>query len=388
MKKYQHEPPIDRRGFLRTLATYAGLGAISSFLQACGLNIGKGTETAFAPPTVVGEATKVEEQMPISNTTQEPTVENLPTSTPSPPPPSVPGRVAFVKTQNRSSGIRQAIQLLGVNPVSDKNVVLKPNFNSWDPTPGSTHIDVLRTLILELDMMGANGISVADRSGMGNTRAVMEKIGIFQLAQELEFDVIVLDELPANQWEIVRFPGSYWMDGFPFPRPLLEADAIVQTCCLKTHQYGGHFTMSLKNSVGLVAKQIPGESFDYMRMLHSSNHQRKLIADINLAYQPALIVMDGVEAFVSGGPALGDKVLSEVVLASTDRIAIDAVGVAILRYFGTTSVVQRGAIFEQEQIARAVELNLGVTHPEQIDIITSDSESQDYADAIRNILYA
>lgn len=387
MKNYQFEPPMDRRGFLQLLTTITGLGAISSFLQACGINFENTTESAFIPPTVVGKSTEIEEQIITSTPGIEPTTENTPAPSPTPLP-AVPGKVAFVKTQDRSSGVQQAIELLGVNPVINKNVIVKPNFNSWDPTPGSTHIDVLRSLILELDKMGANAITIADRSGMGNTRAVMDRIGVFDLAQELECDVIVLDELPANQWEIIRYPESYWTDGFPFPRPLLEADAIVQTCCIKTHQYGGHFTLSLKNSVGMVAKQLPGESFDYMRMLHSSNHMRKLIADINQAYQPSLIVMDGVEAFVSGGPAVGNKVLSEVVLASTDRIAIDAVGVAILRYFGTTPIVQRGPIFNLETISRAVELNLGVTHPEQIDIVTADSASQEYADAIIEILNA
>ena len=46
-------------------------------------------------------------------------------------------------------------------------------------------------------------------------------------------------------------------------------------------------------------------------------------------------------------------------IASTDRIALDAVGVATLRIYGTTGEVENGSIFEQEQIARAVELGLG-----------------------------
>ena len=34
-------------------------------------------------------------------------------------------------------------------------------------------------------------------------------------------------------------------------KPALDADALVMACCLKTHRYGGHFTLSLKNGVGL-----------------------------------------------------------------------------------------------------------------------------------------
>jgi uncharacterized protein (DUF362 family) len=111
-----------------------------------------------------------------------------------------------------------------------------------------------------------------------------------------------------------------------------------------------------------------------------------MIAEINTAYQPDLIVLDGVEAFVDGGPAQGKRVDAQVILASTDRVAIDAIGVAILRYFGTTPAVSKGAIFQQQQIARAVELGLGVDDPEKIELITDDPDSEAYAAQIREIL--
>jgi uncharacterized protein (DUF362 family) len=213
----------------------------------------------------------------------------------------------------------------------------------------------------------------------------MEQKGIMKMAEELAFEAVVLDELEAGDWEPMQPSGSHWKQGFLFARPFLDADAIVQTCCLKTHRYGGHFTMSLKNSVGMVAKTGP-DGYAYMGELHGSPNQRKMIAEINTAYQPALVVMDGVEAFVRGGPARGDKVQPGVVLAGTDRIALDAVGVAILRSFGTTPAVGKGRIFEQEQISRAVELGLGVSRPEDINFLTDDDVSAAYAAQIRDVL--
>jgi uncharacterized protein (DUF362 family) len=221
---------------------------------------------------------------------------------------------------------------------------------------------------------------------MGNTREVMEAKRAFQIAKGFDANVVVLDELGADDWELVQPPDSHWRHGFALPRMVRTAGGVVQTCCLKTHRYGGHFTLSLKNSVGLVAKKVPGNSHDFMRELHSSPHQRLMIAEINAAYRPELIVLDGVEAFVNGGPDTGKLVNAGVVLAATDRIAIDAVGVALLRYFGTTPEVSRGAIFEQEQIARAVQLGLGVTGPGQIELVTGDHGSADYAKKIAAIL--
>ena len=127
-------------------------------------------------------------------------------------------------------------------------------------------------------------------------------------------------------------------------------------------------------------------SYPYMSELHRSPHVRQMIAEINTAYSPDLIVLDGVEAFVDGGPSQGTRVQSGVILAGNDRVAIDAVGVAILRLLGTTPEVSRGLIFEQDQIARAVKLNLGVKSPDQIQLVTDDSESEALAGRVREVL--
>lgn len=295
-------------------------------------------------------------------------------------------QVAFVKTSDRVAGVKKALELLNFSGVKGKNLFLKPNFNSADPAPGSTHPDTLATLVQSLQALGAAGITVGDRSGMGQTRSVMEQVGLFQMAEELGFNTVVFDELTADEWVVQHVGDSHWQQGFALPRPVLEADGIIQTCCLKTHRYGGHFTLSLKNSVGLAAKRLPGETYNYMNELHSSADQRRMIAEINATYRPDLVVLDGVEAFVEGGPAQGKKVQANVILAGTDRIAMDAVGVAILRYFGTTEAVSQGAIFEQEQIARAVELGLGVDSPTQIELVTGDPASAAYAQQIQEIL--
>jgi uncharacterized protein (DUF362 family) len=295
-------------------------------------------------------------------------------------------QVVLVKTQDRVAGIQKALDLYGLAALKGKDLFLKPNFNSADTPPGSTHNDTLRILVQRLQAAGATRITVGDRSGMGDTRRVMQKKEILRMADELGFETLVFDELEADDWERTELSDGHWKKGFAMPRPVLQADGIVQTCCLKTHRFGGHFTLSLKNSVGFAAKQVPGESYNYMDELHRSRHQRRMIAEVNAAYAPDLIVLDGIEAFVNGGPAKGKRVDAEVILVGTDRVAVDAVGVAILRHFGTTAAVSRGPIFEQEQIARAVELGLGVSGPEGIELVTDDPDSRTYADQIQEIL--
>jgi uncharacterized protein (DUF362 family) len=297
-------------------------------------------------------------------------------------------KISLVRMDNRMEGTRRAVKLLKINPVKGKAVVLKPNFNTDDPAPGSTHNDTLRSLILTLKDMGAKQITLAERSGPGDTtHNIMDRKGIFIMAKELGFDVLDLQAMPKDGWVLVKPSDSHWKDGFLFPKIYREAESIVTTGCLKTHQFGGHFTLSLKLAVGMVPPGLRDPSgYPYMTELHSSQFQRQLIAEINTAYSPDLVVLDGVDAFVEGGPAVGRRVKADVMLAGTDRVAIDAVGVAILRHLGTTPDVSRGKIFDQDQIKRAAELGLGVKSTREIEIVTGDKESKEYAAEIRKIL--
>jgi uncharacterized protein (DUF362 family) len=298
-------------------------------------------------------------------------------------------RISLVSTGDRANGVIKAIDLLKINPVRGKEVVLKPNFNTADPAPGSTHADTLRSLIIKLKEMGAKKITLAERSGPGpTTRENMEKKGVFNMAKELGFDIVDLQAMARDGWILVKPKDSHWKDGFLFPKIYKEAECVVQTCCLKTHQFGGHFTLSLKCSVGMVPPGLgPGSGeYPYMNELHMSEYQRQMIAEINTAYKTDLIVLDGVEVFVEGGPHVGKRVRADVMLAGNDRVAIDAAGVAILRLLGTTPEVSRGKIFEQDQIKRAAELGIGVKSPDEIEIVTGDKESEEYAKKVREIL--
>ncbi|MEM9805009.1 MAG: DUF362 domain-containing protein [Cyanobacteria bacterium P01_D01_bin.56] len=297
-----------------------------------------------------------------------------------------PHRVVLVKTTDRASGVRQAMELLQPPSFTGKRVFVKPNYNTGDPAPAATAPIVLETLMQELQKEGTGTISVGDRSGMANTRSAMEKMQVFDLARRYDFNTLVFDELGRNDWQYFPAAGTNWSQGFAIARPVLDADAIINVCCLKTHRFGGHFTLSLKNTIGMVARYIPGDNHDYMRELHRSANQRLMIAEVNAAYRPDLILIDGVDAFVGGGPEQGQRVQAGVVLASTDRIAIDAVGIAILRKLGTTREVSNGSIWQQAQIRRAADLGLGATSAEQIEFVAADAASQQFAEDIRPFL--
>lgn len=292
-------------------------------------------------------------------------------------------RVAFINTEDRKTGVALSIRTLGMNPVKNKDVLIKPNFNTADITPGSTHNDTLVALVEEIWEMGAKSISLGERS-YPLTRSVMEQKGILPPLKALDVKIIDFDQLDPKDWVKINLKDSHWQDGFRVARPILESECLISTCCLKTHQYGGIFTMSLKLHVGVVPTRRHG--YSYMSELHQSPHQRKLIAEINAPFKSDLVILDGIDAFVDGGPATGKRIQANVFLAAADRVAIDAVGLAVLQYLGSNAQIMNTKIFEQEQIARAVEIGLGVTSPSEIEVITANGASQKYRDQIVEIL--
>ena len=196
----------------------------------------------------------------------------------------------------------------------------------------------------------------------------------------------VLDELDRGGWQEIQAAGLHWSRGFFLAKDIAKADYVVQTCCLKTHRYGGDFTLSLKNMVGTIARRVPGLDYDFMNELHTSPHQRSMIAEINKYCRTDIVIMDATEGFSSGGPDKGKIIKPGVILASRDRVAIDAVGVALLRTCGTVPGVMNGKIFEQEQIARAAELGIGIGSADRIRLVPLDEPGRAAAEQVQHEL--
>lgn len=288
-------------------------------------------------------------------------------------------RVALVRTGDRRQGVTAALELFDPAGIAGKRVVLKPNFNSADETPASTHNDTLVQIVAELRERDARSVTLAESSGPPQTRGVMEKKGIYDLGRDLRFDIVNFEEMPDRDWVPFAAASTHWPGGFHLPRAVVDSEYTVTTCCLKTHGAGGVFTMSLKLAVGLTPKPI-------RRTMHASPDMRRMIAELNTGYRPNLIVLDGIVAFTDGGPSRGELKTANVMIAGDDRIAVDAVGLAMLKSLGANQAIMGRKIFEQEQIARAVELRIGAAGPDGIEIVTGDAESRKVADTLQAIL--
>ncbi len=293
-------------------------------------------------------------------------------------------KVYLVKTADRAAGIGQLLQASPLPNLTGKKVVIKANFNSDDPFPATTPIDTLKTVIEALKAKDPYSITIIERSGMGNTGTILDDRGVTELAQTENVTLVNLDKLPKADWVRKGEKGTHWRKGFLVPKVLLEADYVVNLPCLKTHRFGGDFTMSLKNNVGAVAKYEG--IYNYMWELHLSPSQRLMIAEINKYIPCNLVIMDGIKAFSTEGPDKGKLIEPGLVFLAHDRIANDAVGVAVLRMIGATKKVMSGKIFSQQQIKRAAELGVGVKTAAEIEVVPVNEEAKADAGQIVRLL--
>ena len=249
------------------------------------------------------------------------------------------------------SAITRGVELIGgleklISP--GDRVMVKPNFNSPDPYPGSTDLDFLKAVVHLLLDAGAKVI-VGDSAGgiWRPTRKVLKKLGALQLLTETGVEVIAFEDR-ANDWVRVKMEGDH-LHEVTVPRSAYEADKIVYLPCMKTHSLA-RFSLSLKLAVGFMH---PGER----RALHSRNLEQK-VAELNLVWQPDLIIMDGRKAFVSGGPERGELVEPGVIMASGDLVAIDIEALKILASYRAKNRLMPNPC-DSPQIATALRHRLG-----------------------------
>jgi uncharacterized protein (DUF362 family) len=237
---------------------------------------------------------------------------------------------------------------LGQAISSGDKVLVKPNFNSQDPYPGSTDLDFLRAVIELLLALGAK-VTIGESSGgiWRPTRKVFRKLCVFELARRLSVELIAFEDR-SDDWVRVRINGDY-LDTVTVPRSAYEADKVVYLPCIKTHNIAG-FSGALKLAVGFMH---PGER----RALHA-RHLNQKIAELSLCWQPDLIIMDGREAFVSGGPDKGRLVRPELILTSGDLIAVDVEAMKILLSYGAKNKLFADP-WQSPQIVTALKHGLG-----------------------------
>lgn len=202
---------------------------------------------------------------------------------------------------------------------TESRLILKPNLLAkTDPDKAcTTHPAVFHAVGKALQEAGYTNLKYGDSPGnpMIRVEKVAEECGIKQAADDLG--------IPMGDFEHgtqVGFAGRA-ADHFVLCNEVLAADGIINVCKMKTHQLE-RITGAMKNTFGCVFGINKGAS--HARFATAETFA-KMIADLNLLVHPILHVMDGVVAMEGNGPQSGTPTPMNVLMLSTDPVALDAV---------------------------------------------------------------
>lgn len=280
--------------------------------------------------------------------------------------------VAIVHGQDPSAMLRTGLELLGGLDrlgVSGKRVLIKPNVVNDRPPPSTTSPRVIAATVQLMREAGAADVLVADSSGMIRfpTTDNLATTGVRAAAQAAGARVLALEDEP---WVCVEPAAATSLPRYYIARPVYEADLFINLPVVKTHRFA-HYSCSLKNLVGITHPRYrPSLAF-----LSGDWHER--IAELNLAVHPQLTIADATTIMIAGGPTEGTPASANLLLLSGDRIALDAVAVALIRTFGAWSKVAGKSVWDQRQIRRAIELGLGVAGPDHVELVTATVSGPD-----------
>ena len=278
--------------------------------------------------------------------------------------------VAIVRSDDRSSGINEAISLLGgLRPIVEGvkgEFLIKPNCNTDDPYPRDTHPGTVRAIAESLIGAGvpAGRIVLGETSGRARglpTRHTMENLGMLEVAEELGLEVCCFEE---EEWVTVKPPrAAVWPDGIKVPRRVYDAERVILAPIMRPHSTAT-FTISLKLAVGML--DSVGREW-----LHDGHAHHEKAVDLNLAYSADLVIADATKILVNKALTPGKAAEPGIIIASGSRVASDAVSVALMRLHGVDRVLER-PVWEHEQLKVAISRDLGPSGLEGIALRTSN----------------
>lgn len=295
--------------------------------------------------------------------------------------------VSVVRGRDVDAAVRRAVALIGgLEPmdVRGREVVIKPNCNSGDPYPATTNPAVVSSVVRLLYEAGATHVVMAEMSGLPwiTTTSWLRQTGLWAAAESAGAEVVDLND---EAWVTVEVPAARYLRRFRLARRILEAERLVLVPVIKTHRYGT-YSMSLKLAMGALHPR------DRLR-LHLSRRLEEMIAELNLAIRPDLIVLDGTRSMVAGGPYSGPVEETSLIIAGSDRVAVDLVGLGVVKRAARWGRVTERSLWAQRQIAHAVALGLGASSAADIELLGEaldgdDREFEALLSALRSYLHS
>ena len=202
----------------------------------------------------------------------------------------------------------------------EDKILIKPNMlgKAAPQRAVTTHPAVFKAVARLLKEDGFDHLSYGDSPSVAapSPQSVAESCLIAQAAREM--DIPLADFQHGRQ---VSFAQGRACKSFHIANGALEADALINVCKMKTHALE-RLTGAVKNTYGCIPGVNKGTGHakypDAVRFA-------RMLADLCSLLKPRLHIMDGIVAMEGNGPSSGTPVSMNVLLFSTDPVALDTV---------------------------------------------------------------
>lgn len=238
------------------------------------------------------------------------------------------GVVALVKCDTYDeaavySAVKTGVELLGglsefVSP--RERILLKPNLLSkaLPQKAVTTHPAVFAAVARLLRESGYENVSYGDSPGSPATSPDRASDACGIKAQAIKYKIKLADFESGVQ---TAFPEGRVCRGFQLCRGAAEAEAIINLPKMKTHALE-RITGAMKNMYGCVCGT--NKAAGHVRFPNSYMFA-DMIADLHRLLRPRLHILDGISAMEGNGPTSGVPTPMNVLLFSSDAVALDSV---------------------------------------------------------------
>ena len=239
----------------------------------------------------------------------------------------------------------------------DGKILLKPNLLKRAEVEKAviTHPVVVGAFARILRENGYEQIILADSCGHGTTQAVIRGTGMDTYLEKYQIPAIDYSEGIK-----VDYPQGIQAKEFILPKELLEQNCVISLSKMKTHALE-RITGAVKNSYGFVYGFHKAKGHT---QYPSADSFARMLIDLNKCVAPKLYVMDGIVAMEGNGPGSGDPVQMNLMIMSTDPVALD-------------SVFSRLVYLKPEMVPtnyHGEKMGLGTWKEEEITLLTPDGE--------------
>ena len=264
--------------------------------------------------------------------------------------------------------LKQGLDLLGGVEVlipKEAKILLKPNLLKKAEVEKAviTHPVVVGAFARILRENGYEHIVLADSCGHGTTQAVIRGTGMDTYLEKYHIPAIDYSEGVKT-----AYSQGIQAKEFILPKELLDQDCVISLSKMKTHALE-RITGAVKNSYGFVYGFHKAKGHT---QYPSADSFARMLIDLNKCVAPKLYVMDGIVAMEGNGPGSGDPIHMNVMLMSTDPVALD-------------SVFSRLVYLKPEMVPtnyHGEKMGLGTWKEEKITLLAPDGEIS-MADAVK-----